>query len=230
MRTLVVAPHPDDELLGCGGTVLRRISEGSEVGLVFMTSISTENGWDSSFVERRQAEIAEVGVRLGLSSRDVFQLGFPAAQLDQVPMGNLVQSLSQVFHDFKPNEILSPHIGDVHSDHRITAEVVASCAKWFRCPSIERVMAYETLSETGFSLSSEKSFRPNVYVDISHWLSEKIELLRIYSSEFGQFPFPRSEDAVKALAQVHGSKAGCSSAEAFELLLERQGFAHEAIE
>jgi len=227
MRTLVVAPHPDDELLGCGGTILRRISEGSQVGLVFMTSISIDKGWDQSFVERRQAEIADVRLRLGLSGKDVFQLRFPATQLDQVPLGTLVQSLSQVFHDFRPNEILSPHIGDVHSDHRITAEVVASCAKWFRCPSIDRVMAYETLSETGFSLSSEKVFKPNVYVDISQWLPEKLELLRIYSSEMEKFPFPRSEDSVKALAQVHGSKSGCSFAEAFELLLERQGFAHE---
>jgi LmbE family N-acetylglucosaminyl deacetylase len=230
MKTLIVAPHPDDELLGCGGTVLRRISEGSQVGLVFMTAISTEHGWDSSFVDRRQAEIAEVVVRLGLNNKDVFQLGFPAAQLDQVPMGAMVQTLSQVFQIFKPNEILSPHIGDVHSDHRITAEVVASSAKWFRCPSVERVMAYETLSETGFGLSSEKMFKPNVYVDISPWLSEKLDLLRIYSSEMEQFPFPRSGDAVKALAQVHGSNSGCSSAEAFELLLERQRFAHESVE
>ena len=221
MRTLVVAPHPDDELLGCGGSLLRRNSEGATVGWVIVTSTSLEGGWTTEQVSNRQSEIATVAKGLGIRPEDVFQLGFPATRLDQLPMAKLVQGMSQVFSDFAPNEVLTPHSGDVHSDHRITAEVVDACTKWFRYPSVQRVLAYETLSETGFGLSSGKAFNPNFFIDVSPWLERKLELLRIYASEIGSFPFPRSEGAVRALAEVRGATSGFNSAEAFEFLLER---------
>ena len=222
MSTLVVAPHPDDELLGCGGLLLRRASEGTRVGWLIATSISVEAGWTAEQVAHRQAEITNVAAGLGIRPEDVFQLGFPATQLDQVPKASLVQRMSQVFGTFLPDEVLTPHSGDVHSDHRITTEVVDACTKWFRYPSVQRVVAYETLSETGFGRSSGEAFNPNVFVDISPWLERKLELLRIYASEMGAFPFPRSEEAVRALAQVRGAASGFDAAEAYELLLERR--------
>lgn len=218
----MVAPHPDDELLGCGGLLLRRITEGAHVCWVIVTSVSTEAGWDLEQVLRRQSSIEHVTKGLGIQSKDVVQLGFPTAQLDQIPRAELVQTMSEVFRDFAPSEVLTPHSGDVHTDHRVTAEVVDACTKWFRYPSVDRVLAYETLSETGFGLSAGRPFKPNVYVDVSPWLERKIELLRLYPSEMGDYPFPRSETAVRALAEVRGASSGFKSAEAFELLLERQ--------
>jgi LmbE family N-acetylglucosaminyl deacetylase len=138
-------------------------------------------------------------------------------------MGELIAKVSKVFQIFQPEEVFIPHQGDVHSDHRITFEAVSACSKWFRYPSVKRVLAYETLSETEFSLDSSKAFQPNVFVDISQHLEQKLALLRIYASEIGEFPYPRSEVAVRALAQFRGSSSGFESAEGFELLLERNG-------
>jgi LmbE family N-acetylglucosaminyl deacetylase len=186
-----------------------------------MTSITVEEGWAASKVSKRQTEIRDVAQGAGIAFEDVFQLQFPATQLDQFPKAELVRTLSGVFASFEPSEVLTPHAGDVHSDHQITAEIVDACCKWFRFPSVERVLAYETLSETGFGLSAEKSFKPNLFVDISHWLDRKIELLNLYPSELGDYPFPRSEKAVRALAHLRGSTSGFQAGEAFELLLER---------
>jgi LmbE family N-acetylglucosaminyl deacetylase len=215
---LVVAPHPDDEILGCGGYLLRNSFLGATVGWVVMTSISENEGWAPELIPQRDSEIEMVREGLGILPEHLFKLGFPTTQLDSTPMTAIVGALSAAFRDFEPSEVLVPHLGDVHSDHRVTADAVAACTKWFRYPSVKRVLAYETLSETSFNLDPDRSFNPNVFVDIGSWMDRKLELLRIYASELGEFPFPRSETAVLALAQMRGSTAGFEAAEAFELL------------
>jgi N-acetylglucosamine malate deacetylase 1 len=222
VKTLVIAPHPDDELLGCGGTLLRRNSEGATLGWLIMTEISEEYGWSSERVCERKNEIEQVRKGLGVQPEHLFQLSFPTTKLDTFPMGELIDKVSEVFQSFQPEEVFIPHQGDVHSDHRITFEAVSACTKWFRYPSVKRVLAYETLSETEFSLDSSKVFQPNVFVDISSYLERKLELLRIYGSELGEFPFPRSETAVRALAEFRGATSGFEYAEGFQLLLERE--------
>ena len=223
MKIVVIAPHPDDELLGCGGTLLRRKHEGATLGWMIMTKISEDTGWSKNSVQERKNEIEQVRKGLGVQPEHLFQLGFPTTKLDTFPMGELIAKVSEVFQIFQPEEVFIPHQGDVHSDHRITFEAVSACTKWFRYPSVKRVLAYETLSETEFSLDPSKAFKPNVFVDISLNLEKKLELLNIYSSELGEFPFPRSETTVRALAQFRGSSSGFKSAEGFELLLERNG-------
>ena len=220
-KVLVIAPHPDDELLGCGGTLLRRKNEGANLGWVIITKISENTGWSKESVRERENEIEQVRKRLGIHPEHLFQLGFPTTKLDTLPMGELIAKVSEVFQIFQPEEVFIPHQGDVHSDHRITFEAVSACTKWFRYPSVKRVLAYETLSETEFSLDSGKAFQPNVFMDISQYIEQKLELLRIYASELGEFPFPRSETAIQALAQFRGSSSGFENAEGFELLLER---------
>ena len=223
MKILVIAPHPDDELLGCGGALLRRKSEGAILGWVIMTKISEDTGWSKNSVQERKNEIEQVRKGLGVQPGHLFQLGFPTTKLETLPIGELIDKVSEVFQIFQPEEVLIPHQGDVHSDHRITFEAVSACTKWFRYPSVKRVLSYETLSETEFSLDSSKAFQPNVFVDISPYLEQKLELLRIYASELGEFPFPRSETAIRALVQFRGSSSGFENAEGFELLLERNG-------
>ena len=223
MKILVIAPHPDDELLGPGGTLLRRKSEGAILGWVIMTKISEETGWSKNSVQERENEIEQVQKGLGVQPDHLFQLGFPTTKLDTFPIEELIAKVSELFHIFQPEEVFIPHRGDVHSDHRITFEVVSACTKWFRYPSVKKVLAYETLSETEFGLESSLAFKPNVFVDITTYFEQKIELLKIYSSELGEFPFPRSETAIKALAQLRGSSSGFKNAEGFELLLERNG-------
>ena len=218
-KILVVAPHPDDEVLGAGGTLLRRKAEGATVAWLIVSSITAEKGWSEEKIKQRADEITRVTELFDFDS--VYELNFPTTKLDQVPMGDLVAAISNVFKKFEPAEVFVPHHSDVHTDHRVVFDAVASSTKWFRYPSIQRVLAYETLSETDFGLEASQSFRPNVFVDIEPYLEEKLRAMDIYASELGAFPFPRSHEAIRALATLRGAASGFTTAEAFELLRER---------
>jgi LmbE family N-acetylglucosaminyl deacetylase len=218
LRSLVVAPHPDDEVLGVGGTLLRRKAEGTELGWLIMTRISVEAGWSSEKVLKRQQEITQITQLFGFDS--VFELGYTTTQLDQTPMSELISAVSGVIESFTPNEIFVPHSSDIHSDHRVTFDAVASSTKWFRSPSIKRILAYETISETDFGLGVNRGFQPNVFMNIEGHLEGKLQAMSIYSSEIGNFPFPRSNEAISAQAILRGASSGFKAAEAFELLRE----------
>jgi LmbE family N-acetylglucosaminyl deacetylase len=219
MKTLVIAPHPDDEVLGVGGTLLRRKAEGVEFAWLIVTGISTANGWRQEQVDRRADEIKRVTAMFGFDH--VFTLDFPTTQLDRIPVADLVGAFSGVFKAFQPEEVFVPHPSDVHTDHRAVFEAAAACTKWFRYPSVKRVLAYETLSETDFGLGTELGFRPNVFVDIAPYLEDKLKAMDIYTSEMAPFPFPRSHEALRALAKLRGAASGYQAAEAFQLLRER---------
>ena len=222
MKTLIVAPHPDDELLGCGGTLLRCVAEGGTVAWLLMTAMTEGAGWSTERIQQRGAEIDRVRKGLQITPHHLYELGFPTTELDLIPMSLLVKQISEVFSDFQPDEVLLPYPGDVHSDHRVTFEAASACTKWFRYQSVKRVLAYETPSETNFGIDPHGlAFKPNVFVDISGHFERKIELMKIYKSEIDEFPFPRSEKALKALAQFRGSQAGYYAAEAFSLLIQR---------
>jgi LmbE family N-acetylglucosaminyl deacetylase len=219
MKSLVVAPHPDDELLGCGGTLLRRVKEGGTVGWLLMTEMTKKSGSSADRIKQRALEVDKVRQGLRIESRHLYTLNLPAAELDQFSLGSLVRLISNIFSDFKPDELLLPHPGDVHSDHRVAFEAAFACTKWFRCPSVKRVMTYETLSETEFGLNPvENPFKPNLFVNISEHLDSKLSLMQIYSSELGEHPFPRSLDAIRALALLRGAQMGVQAAEAFQIL------------
>jgi LmbE family N-acetylglucosaminyl deacetylase len=218
LKSLVVAPHPDDEVLGVGGTLLRRKAEGAQLGWLIMTKISVEAGWSLAKVLKRQEEITQITELFGFDS--VFELSYTTTQLDQIPMIELISAVSAVIESFSPNEIFVPHSSDIHSDHRVTFDAVASSAKWFRSPSIKRVLAYETLSETDFGLGTNRGFKPNVFMNIEGHLEGKLRAMSIYSSEVGEFPFPRSDQAISAQAILRGASSGFKEAEAFELLRE----------
>lgn len=216
---LVIAPHPDDELLGCGGTLLRRRSEGWDLAWMIVTAMSESLGWTPERIRERSAEIERVAEGVGFSR--VYSLGLPPARLDGMDTADIIAAMSPAFKDFQPAEVLLPHRGDVHSDHRVVFEAGYACTKWFRYPSVHRVLSYETPSETDAGINSETLFRPNVFVDISDQLGRKLELLSLYRSEMGEHPFPRSTTTLQSLAQWRGASAGFYAAEAFELLRER---------
>ena len=218
MKTIVVAPHPDDEVLGVGGTLLRRKAEGAKVAWLIVTNISVETGWSEEKVRQRSDEINRV--RELFCFDEVFMLNFPTTQLDRVPMSSLVTAVSDVFRSFQPTEVFVPHPSDVHTDHRIVFDAVASCTKWFRYPSIKRILAYETLSETDFCLNTDAAFRPNVFMNIEQFLEGKLRAMSLYSSELGTLPFPRSHEAIRALAILRGVASGFEAAEAYMLLKE----------
>lgn len=219
MNTIIIAPHPDDEVLGVGGTILRRKAEGAKVAWLIVTGISSDTGWSEEKITQRANEIERVAELFNFDS--VFELNFPTAQLDRVPMSELVCAISNIFKTFEPEEVFVPHPSDIHTDHHIVFDAVASCTKWFRFPFVRRVLAYETISETDFGLGVSQAFRPNTFINIEPYLNSKIEAMDVYTSEIGDFPFPRSHDAIRALATIRGAMSGFRAAEAFEMLRER---------
>jgi len=194
--------------------------DGSQLAWLIVTRMSEEDGFAPQRVRGRDAEIDKVSSLLGFS--EVFRLSLPTRRLDAIPMAELIQKFAEVFNAFKPERVLLPHRSDVHSDHRVVFDAGASCAKWFRYPSVRRVLSYETISETDFCLDMRAPFQPNLFVDISRYLERKLEILATYESEVAPFPFPRSIEAVRALAAVRGAASGFAAAEAFQLLRERQ--------
>lgn len=245
---LVVAVHPDDETLGCGGTLLRHRDQGDSIHWVILTAAYAGNNqselrtvlhnrqevkmqdiFSHSFeltpfsneasVLKRGRQIDEVVGRYGFSS--VHDLGFPATCLDQVPQNLIIGKLAEIFRRVQPNMVFLPFHSDVHSDHRVAFESAYSCTKSFRFPFIRKVLMMETMSETECAPAlPARSFVPNYFVDISTWLDRKIEIFRIFRTEMGEHPFPRSETGIRALAAYRGATAGCSHAEAFMLLKE----------
>lgn len=221
MTVLVIGPHPDDELLGVGGSLLRWASEGVVTAWCLVTAIK-----DSSEESRRQrSQVNDVRIGLGIPEKRHEWLGLPAAGLDAVPRSELVSKIRDVIQRIQPETLLIPHAGDVHTDHRIVAHAAVSASKWFRQPSIRHVMAYETISESDQGIDSDNVFAPNYFVDIGPWLHQKLDLLRHYDREVGDFPFPRSTLAVESLARLRGATSGFEAAEAFMLLRGRSAAA-----
>ena len=215
-KVLVISPHPDDETLGCGGTLIRHKKEGDEIHWLIMTSV---NSSDKKIHNVKEKEIGEVSKAYSFDSTS--RTKFLTSQLDTVPKKEIIQVISKVFKEIQPNFLYLPFKNDIHSDHSIVFDAAASCTKSFRYPYIRRVMIYETISETEFSIRPGKEqFKPNLWIDISDYIDKKIEIMSLYESEIGKEPFPRSEQNIRSLAKFRGSTAGVLSAEAFILLKE----------
>lgn len=216
---LIVAPHPDDETLGAGGTLLRAKAEGREIHWLIVTEMRAADGWPEAKIRRREDEIGAAAMAFGFAS--VTKLGFPTAQLDRVPMGDLIGAMGRAVREIAPEVLLLPHRGDAHGDHAVVHDAGTACAKWFRYPSVRWTLAYETLSETDAALRREETFRADLFVDITAQLDRKIETMALFGDEMLAFPFPRSAEAARALAMTRGAASGSAAAEAFMLLRAR---------
>ena len=214
-RILVVAVHPDDETLGCGGTLLKHKSKKDEINWLICTTIDKQK----NNYEIREKEINKVSKLYGFNS--VHNLRLKTMRVDEYSMSILIEKISKVINTVKPNIIYLPFKSDVHSDHRNIFEASYSCTKSFRYPFIKKIYMMETLSETEYAPSSkEDSFIPNKFVDISAYMNKKIKLMQIYKNEFGNHPFPRSEKNIRALGTLRGATCGYEYAESFILLKE----------
>lgn len=218
---LVVAPHPDDETLGCGGALLRHKSLGDSVHWLIATAMDPIR-FGTERTERRSAEIGKVASTYGFDSTTCLE--FPVSRLDEVPCGELVAAIGAVVGKVQPEVIYLPFPGDAHTDHRAAHTAAVAATKWFRYPFVKRVLACEIMSETDFGLAPDGlAFRPNYYVDISPWLEQKLAIMGLYEGEMGEHPFPRSEVAMRAQAILRGAQSGFAAAEAFMLLKEIVG-------
>jgi len=218
-KILFVAPHPDDETLGCGGTILKHKSIGDKIYWLIITNIDSANGWNEKIVITRQKEIKEVSEAYGFEQ--TYKLDFPTTKLDTIPMSEHIDSISKIIMKIKPEIIYLPNRSDVHTDHQISFKAICSCIKNFRYPFIKKILMYESMSETEFSSAlPENAFIPNVFIDISAYFEKKLEIMKIYKSEIMEEYLPRSLISIEALARFRGSRISVKYAEAFVLIEE----------
>jgi LmbE family N-acetylglucosaminyl deacetylase len=219
---LVVVAHPDDEILGCGGTVARLGQEGREVYFAILGEGITSrhaNREDadprrSSLLHRHaQAAAAIVGVK------DIFLYQLPDNRLDTVPLLQVVKVVEELVDRMKPEVIYTHHPGDLNVDHGVIHRAVLTATRPKAGQPVREIYAFEVPSSTDWAFGSlQPAFRPNVFVDVTATLEAKIAAMACYETESREFPHPRSPEALRAVAMRWGSVAGCHAAEAFELV------------
>ena len=221
-KVLVVAVHPDDETLGCAGTIMKHKDQGDMVFWMIITSIRNHpNGYPPEVVAKRDQVIKTVSEAYGFDG--VVELNIPTTLVDKYDLSALVSKVSKSIDDIKPDVVYMMHEHDVHSDHRVSFSAVYSCLKSFRHPYINKIYSFEALSETEFAVpTSSNTFIPTVFVDITEYIGKKLDIMSLYDTELMDEPFPRSLSSIKALARLRGSRAGVMYAEAFQLLFERR--------
>lgn len=216
-KVIVISAHPDDETLGVGGTLLKHKEQDDEIFWIIATDIYIDQGYKDEQIISREKEIEQVSLLFGFTK--TFRLKYPTTTLSPVNLTEMIQKITIVFQDIQPEIIYIPNRSDAHSDHRILFDAVFACTKSFRYPYIKLILMYECISETEFAPAlPEKVFIPNYFVDISPFIEEKIAVMKIFNSELGEHPFPRSTENIRALAHLRGATAGVYFAEAFQLL------------
>ena len=216
MNILVFAPHPDDEVLGCGGTMKKHILAGDNVFVCVVTRGTMPLFPEESVLQVR-SEHKEAMTQLGV--KEVSYLDFPAVMLEEQHRYEVNKAIDDVVKKYKPEIVYMPHFGDMQKDHAIVSEAVMVAVRPRGNYCVKTVLAYETLSETEWNIPhAANMFIPNYFVDISDTLANKLEALNYFKSQISKFPNPRSLDAVTALAKLRGSSVGVLAAEAFALI------------
>ena len=218
MRVLVIAPHPDDEIIGVGGTIAKRANDGDEVYVCVVTKGKSPI-FNDEFIEQGRKECRKADKKLGV--KETIFLDFPAVMLETVPRYEFNGKISEVVNLIKPDEVYIPHRGDMQIDHQmvVDAAMVAVRPRGNNYP--KRVYAYETLSETGWNIPNiVNEFIPTVYEDITDTYEMKLEAMAIFESQLSVFPEARSIGAIEALAKYRGATVSVKAAEAFSLVRE----------
>ncbi|MVZ98258.1 PIG-L family deacetylase [Sphingorhabdus sp. IMCC26285] len=215
-KVLVIAPHPDDEILGCGGTMARLAKSGAEVVVAIVTRGMAPQ-FSDEFVANIRAEAKISHALVGVS--ETLYLDLPAAALETVPAMKLNGTLAKLVQDVRPDTMFVPFVGDIHTDHQLTflAAMVAARPRDIHAP--RRIYAYETLSETNwYAPGITPAFVPNIFIDITETLELKLDAFRCFESQVKAFPDERSIEAIRALATMRGASMYLKAAEAFMLI------------
>lgn len=220
MRILVIAPHPDDETLGCGGALLKHKANGDDLSWLIATR-GHEPQWSTELLAQKEKEIARVAETYGFEN--TFRLNFPTIKLDTIPLDEIIVAIRDAVTDAKPELVYLNHYGDVHSDHRVVFEATMSVLKPFYSGrhGVKKVLSYEVLSSTdAMPANPARAFVPAVFTDVSEFLEKKLEIMAMFESELQQSPLPRALDGLRALARFRGATIGVEYAEAFMLVRE----------
>lgn len=219
-KILVVAAHPDDEVLGVGGTVLRHVAEGDTVQVMILAEGLTSRderrnvkvrGEDLSKLHKTAHLVADF---MGVSR--LFMEKFPDNRMDSVQLLDVVKRIEAVIDAFAPDIVYTHHSGDVNIDHQIAHKAVLTATRPIPGSPAPNLYFFETLSSTEWQIqSSDRAFLPTFFVDIGTYMEKKLDALRLYEREMRAYPHSRSYEAVEALAKFRGVTGGIRAAEAF---------------
>ncbi len=222
MSILVVAAHPDDEVLGCGATIARLQQEGPPVQIAILgegiTSRYTDRQQaDRKLIDELQACSRRAIEKLGIASVDHFEL--PDNRFDSLPLLEITKLVEQLVAKYRPETIFTHHPGDLNLDHGLTARAVLTATRPVAGQCVKQIYAFEAPSSSEWSFGKTGApFAPNLFYDVSATLEYKLAAMGEYDSEARPFPHPRSPEALQARARHWGAVAGLPAAEAFELI------------
>lgn len=219
---LVIAAHPDDEILGVGGTAARRSEEGDNVYALILGEGQTSR-WDAreqaeqTAVHQLHKNTMEAARIIGYS--DVFFENLPDNRFDSVDLLDIIKKVERYITELQPDVLYTHHHGDLNIDHRLTCEAVLTAARPVGSSTVQEIYEFETLSSTEWNFGNkETNFYPNVFVDIEGYLPQKLDAMKKYESELCDFPHPRSLEMLEIMAKKWGSTVGRINIEAFELV------------
>ena len=221
-RVLVVAAHPDDEVLGVGGTIIRHAQVGDTVRILLMAEGLTSRA-DQRDVESFQKGLDALhknaqSVAHALGAESIQLANFPDNRMDCVELLDIVKVIEKEIEDFHPEIVYTHHAGDVNIDHVQTHNAVVTACRTLPGKNVKELCFFETPSSTEWQMqTSDKAFLPALYVDISNTFAQKIKALELYASEMRDYPHPRSYRAVEILARYRGYAVGIEFAEAFSV-------------
>jgi len=227
MNILVVAAHPDDEVLGCGGSIAKWAKGGHAVHVVILAEGATSR----DAVRDRESRVVELSSLKSAASRageilgavSVQVMDMPDNRMDSLDRLDVIKAIERKVERVKPEMVVTHHAGDVNIDHRIIHEAVVTACRPLPGHVVKKLLAFEISSSTEWQTSgSAAMFIPNYYVDITLELDLKMEALAEYESEMRPWPHSRSMQALEHLARWRGASVGCEAAEAFQLLREVQ--------
>ncbi len=221
-RVLVVAAHPDDEILGVAGTVRKYVNQGAKACAVILGEGQTSrfekrNDAPKELVEQLHKDTYEAAEKIGYEK--IYFADFPDNRFDHVDLLDIVKYIENIKNQFRPDVIYTHHGGDLNIDHQRTYEAVITATRPIKGQHIvKEIYTFETLSSSEWNFTYKKPFCPNVFENITDTFEAKLAAMKCYKSELCEFPHPRSINGLQVSAQRWGSVSGCEMAEAFELV------------
>jgi len=213
---LVIAAHPDDEVLGCGGTIAKHVLAGDDVAIVFMTNgESSRQSTVSDNITSRSKACGEALKILGI--KYVMNFDFPDNMMDQVPLLKVTKSIETAIERFTPSIVYTHFSEDLNVDHRITHQAVMTACRPQAWSPVQSIYCFEVLSATEWNSYTKSKFNPNKFVDVSDVWPIKLSALDKYSKELRPFPHSRSIETIEALSIYRGATVGLKKAEAFQI-------------
>lgn len=223
-QVLCIVTHPDDEVIGVGGTLARHADRGDPVHVHVLSEAEPSRHNEvtpdvEDRIEERRENTRRACQRLGVDSVGFEE--FPDNELDAMSLLSVVKPIERVIDEHEPDTIYTHHYSDLNISHELTCRAVMTAARPLPGTSVERLLAFETLSTSEWSLPRPtNSFQPTVFVDISDQLDAKLAALGEHGEELRDHPHPRNAENVRRNAELWGAKAGVPAAEPFELLRE----------